>query len=122
MAKRKRTLQGNELVSITHTNEDQGYWYDQFRISMGDCGLGAGDDMGELYRMLQREYGRCKSKIYIDTEGGGAQHIGWYFESREEYADAHRAYFSGAKTYLRGTWATLERATDLPPYETVPVS
>lgn len=119
MKRRKRyVLTGNELVSISHTNESEGHRFSDYRISVRDCGLDEGSPVGDLYRLLRREYGRCKSKVYIDTPDGAA-HIGWYFESREEYEDANRAYFHGDKAYLRGTWARLERATDLPPYEPV---
>lgn len=50
------------------------------------------------FRELQREWGRCKSKVYCDTPTG-ADEIGWYFESRQKYEDAD-------DTYLRGAWIT----------------
>src|SRR6266581_7034903 len=44
------------------------------------------DDMGELYRSLVKEYGKCVSKQYIDINGKSTQ-IGWVFEKRVVYDD-----------------------------------
>jgi len=57
------------------------------------------EDRGELFRSLQQEYGRCVSKIYIDTEEG-TQAIGWVFVKRTPYTDV-------PETYLQETWCTL---------------
>ena len=56
--------------------------------------------VGELFRMLQRTYGRCVSKVYIDLLNGDAQPIGWVFQRRQKYADC-------AETYLQETWVNL---------------
>ena len=65
------------------------------------------DTPGDLYRAMQREYGRCTSKVYIDAEGGPKQ-VGWVFQSRQRYEDA-------PDTYLREVWVTVHEA---PPTKT----
>jgi hypothetical protein len=57
------------------------------------------DDLGMLYRHLQKEYGRCISKIYIDTKDG-AKPVGWVFEKKVRYSDCD-------DTYLQEAWVTL---------------
>ena len=47
------------------------------------------DDLGKLFASLQKEYGRCVSKVYID-EG---QQIGWVFEKKEKFEDVNE-YFT----------------------------
>ena len=53
-------------------------------------------DRGELYRHLQREYGRCVSRMYVDTDRG-AKPVGWVFQGRQQYDDTR-------ETYLREVW------------------
>lgn len=67
------------------------------------------DDTGKLFKSCQREYGRCTSKIYIDTKQGKTLKIGWVFLERDKYQDCN-------KTYLREVWITLH---DGPPTRTV---
>jgi hypothetical protein len=60
------------------------------------------DDRGVLYREMQREYGRCTSKVYIDDpEIGAPKAIGWVFQKRVPYADDPN------ETYLREVWVTV---------------
>ena len=73
-------------------------------------GLGRSDvyetwtpDKGQLYRALQRQYGRCTSKVYIDLPSG-AKSIGWVFVKRQQY-ERH-----STDTYLQETWVTLHKA------------
>jgi hypothetical protein len=56
-----------------------------------------------------REYGRCQSTVYIDTEDG-AKAIGWVFVKRMPYSDAPN------ESYLQETWVTVHEA---PPTRTV---
>ena len=65
------------------------------------------DNRGELFRFCQREYGRCQSKVYIDTEDG-AKLIGWTFLKRQRYDNCN-------ETYLMETWITLHSG---PPTDT----
>lgn len=67
------------------------------------------DNVGELFRHLQSEYGRCKSKVYIDTKTGDTLAIGWVFEKRVKYLDCDGSF-------LQETWITLH---DKPPTKTV---
>jgi len=58
------------------------------------------DNIGKLFRSLQREYGRCVSKCYVDTTEGKTLTIGWVFHKRKRYDDCN-------KTFLLETWVTL---------------
>lgn len=62
------------------------------------------DKTGELYKALQREYGRCLSKVYIDNPDGKIKAIGWVFVKRAKYEDCN-------KTYLQETWVELHDDT-----------
>lgn len=44
-------------------------------------------NMGELYRALVKEYGRCSSKLYIGDVSGKSVQIGWVFQKRVYYSD-----------------------------------
>lgn len=51
------------------------------------------DDIKQLFKALQREYGRCTSKVYIDTPEG-IKPIGWVFEKKMQYTDCKDFYKS----------------------------
>ena len=55
------------------------------------------DNLGELFRANQKEYGRCVSKQYMERRDGSSFQSGWIFEKRSEYTDCD-------KTYLQETW------------------
>lgn len=58
---------------------------------------------GELYRSLQREYGRCEGFMYLGNENDGqVRRIGWVFISRQKYTDS-------PETYLRRVWVEVFR-------------
>ena len=59
------------------------------------------DNIGKLFLNLQREYGRCISKMHIDTPEG-VKNIGWVFEKKTKYTDCDQ-------TYLQETWVTLHK-------------
>jgi hypothetical protein len=46
---------------------------------------------------LQKEYGRCISKVYVDTPDGKAKPVGWVFVKRQRYTDAN-------EFYIQETW------------------
>lgn len=73
--------------------------------SFGESGLyeTAYDKPGDLFRAMQREYGRCISKVYMDRVDGTTQAIGWVFESRDKYQDDD-------ETYLRHVWVTVHNS------------
>lgn len=75
----ERVDDGDEKKAVIY---GEGNWYDV--------------DDNDLYRRLQREYGRCESKIYVDT-ARGARECGWVFVKRVPYDDA-------PGTYLREVW------------------
>lgn len=84
--------------------EDDGKTYGLYRSDpqfFSDTYLSVDEDtpIGDIFRMFQREYGRCVSKVYIDTEDG-VKAIGWVFQKREKYEDSD-------KTYIREVWITL---------------
>lgn len=54
------------------------------------------DNVGELFRCLQREYGRCVGKVYV----GKGTPVGWVFQKKTEYTDC-------PETYLQEVWVTL---------------
>ena len=58
------------------------------------------DEVGRLFRFLQREYGRCSGRQYVDRKDGPAVQTGWVFEKRARYTDC-------AETYLQRTWVTV---------------
>lgn len=114
-------------IRETYTNETKGHqfgqteWYEPWT-----------DDLGRLFRSLQREYGRCMSKVYADPvkpqseraplphtplaerpEYGPPVQTGWYFEKRMRYEDA-RGNDPERDYYTRGVWVQY-RHTDSEP-------
>jgi hypothetical protein len=91
------TLQIQEsFVNVTEGHRyGDSHWYEPYTA-----------DKGALYRALRREYGRCVSRVYIDTDAG-AKAIGWVFVKRVEYDDAHRISDPSKRTYLREVWVSL---------------
>lgn len=81
-----------------YVNETEGY-------SFGNSGVFEtfADTPGELFRSLQREYGKCISKMYRDV-GDKVKTCGWVFQSRQKYEDSRR---NPTKTYIREVWVTL---------------
>lgn len=64
------------------------------------------DHIGELYRRLRDEYGRCTGRVYIDMKSGETHAIGWVFVKRVKYDDCN-------DTYLRETWVTVLESCEL---------
>ena len=62
------------------------------------------DNPGQLYRAMQKEYGRCTGYIYRNTDNPHEpQKIGWVFVKRTQYTDCK-------ETYLQETWITVHTA------------
>lgn len=82
---------------------------DGTRVGLGESGVyDTGRELcesGALYRDLQREYGRCVGKMYVDTDGRTLA-VGWIFQKRRTYDD------SPGETFLAETWCTLHTAPD----------
>ena len=81
-----------EYVQVT--DDDKSY-------RVGDSGIYETftDDIKRLFQSYQREYGRCQSKVYVDTDNG-PRAIGWVFVKRAKYTDSD-------DTYLQETWVSL---------------
>lgn len=93
----EKTLPEGYQLHICHIDEDREMIFSEY-VERDPWP----ETVGDLYRALQSEYGRCTSKVYIDGSDGRPVHVGWYFISRERYQDT-------GEPYLRGTWATVER-------------
>jgi hypothetical protein len=89
------------LISETFINATKGYQfgnsepYEPFT-----------DDTGRLFRSLQREYGRCQSRVYIDTKNG-TKAIGWVFSKVMTYEDARADWSKDQREYVREVWVNL---------------
>jgi hypothetical protein len=57
------------------------------------------ENVGQLFRSLRKDYGRCTGHVYQDTKDGTIA-IGWVFLGRDNYEGESR-------TYLREVWVTL---------------
>jgi hypothetical protein len=70
--------------------------------SLGESGLFEPfiDNILQLFRTFQSEYGKCISKLYIDLPDSDAHPVGWIFEKRVKYSDSK-------ETYLQQVWVTL---------------
>ena len=84
----------NLYVQETYLNATEGHV-----IGESDVYETFTDDPGELYRAMRREYGRCISKVYVDSPNG-PRAIGWVFQARDKYEDT-------GETYLREVWVTV---------------
>jgi len=69
---------------------------------LGDSGLYEPftDNIKELFKNLQCEYGKCISKIYINKNDDSAMPVGWVFQKRVKYDDCN-------EMYILETWITL---------------
>lgn len=72
-----------------------------YRVGKSDLYESFTDNIKRLFLVMMREYGRCISKVYVDTPEG-AKAIGWVFEKRVKYADCN-------ETYIQHTWVTLHK-------------
>jgi hypothetical protein len=68
------------------------------------------EDRGTLFRSLQREFGRCISKVYAETADGDRP-IGWMFQKKEQYTDTGR-YGRPAQYYTHEVWVMLAEVDD----------
>jgi hypothetical protein len=71
------------------------------------------NDTGGLCARLAGEYGRCTSKVYLDTKSRGTIAIGWVFQKKVEYDDAYRYDDKGKREYLREVWVTIMEPCEL---------
>jgi hypothetical protein len=94
-------------IHVTLINETKGYVFLEWseRIDVYDLTENGTPDMGHIYRSFQREFGRCQSSTYIDTDEG-PKRIGWYFVSRQKYEDGTN------DTYLQGAWVSVYKVVE----------
>ncbi len=91
-------------------NETKGH-----RFSSGPWVDSNCDTLGELFRSLSREYGRCVSRMYV----GDGKPVGWVFEKRCEYDDAHRIQDKLARSYIRHVWVCVSAENPHQPLQPV---
>jgi hypothetical protein len=74
----------------------------RFRVLEGEPYESSCDDPGRLFKLMQREYGGCVSKCYLDNvvNPDKPQHIGWVFQKRVKFEDS-------SDTYIQEVWVTL---------------
>lgn len=90
----REVTMSNLFIETVSVNQDIGY-----RINDPEFNETKFDHMGQLYKGLIKEYGRCTSKQYIDVNGKPVQ-IGWVFQKREKYTDCKQ-------TFLMQTWVSI---------------
>jgi hypothetical protein len=87
-------------ICESHINATKGYRFgDDYVYDVSDMYMGEDATVGELFRSFQKEFGRCTSKVYVDTPDG-AKPVGWVFVKREKYEDVN-------EHYIHETWVTL---------------
>jgi len=93
-------------IRESYVNQTKGYrygnsgWYEPYT-----------DHIGSLFLSLQREFGRCVSKVYIDVPvafyPATAKAIGWLFEKKKEHTDC-------SLTYIQETWVEVRKNETIP--------
>ena len=89
-------------LHVSLVNEDKGYVFSEWNEDLKDTWMGEDASIGDIFRACREEYGRCQSKIYVDTDKG-PKAIGWYFVKRDQYQ-------GDDDTYLRGAWVTVSES------------
>jgi hypothetical protein len=91
---------GKVFVSEVCVNKDRGYRFGG--AEPYDTGRTFAQ-LASVFRDLQREYGRCVSRVYLDNpEDEARPHVvGWVFEKRMRYEDAP------AQSYTREVWVSV---------------
>ncbi len=84
------------MIKCSFVNKTKGYIFSQEPFEQT-----AATSRGKLFRQLQKEFGRCVSKIYVDQTDGTIKQIGWTFERMEEYSDNRG---SRRDKYVREVW------------------
>ena len=93
------------FIQETHLNNTENYligespWYEPFT-----------DDLGKLFKSLQKKWGRCTGTSYVDSTNGESQTVGWVFQKRLQYDGAT----SKRDTFLRETWVRYRYGTSPP--------
>ncbi len=87
------------FIQESYLNATDGYIFGESDVY--ECWT---DDVGEIFRNCQREYGGCTGPVFIDDVNGVSRKIGWVFSRTEKYEDSR-------DTYVREVWVTLHEQT-----------
>lgn len=88
------------MIQETYVNKDQDCvfgesgWYEAYT-----------DNRQKLFLNLQKEYGRCESKMYVDLTSGGCREIGYVFLKKMQYERSD-------KFYLREVWVEVREVKE----------
>jgi hypothetical protein len=86
-------------IQETYVNRTENHIYGESAIEETNT-----DNLGVLFRALQKEWGRCESKVYVDTPEG-TKHIGWTFARMSRYEGGR---LKGKDAwYCREVWVTV---------------
>lgn len=80
-------------IQETFVNISKGYICSESEVYKTDF-----DSVNKLFRALNKEHGKCVSKMYI----GEGQHIGYVFQKRQKYDDSK-------ETFLLETWVSFHK-------------
>jgi len=83
------------LIQETYFNKTE-----KHMISESDLYTPFTDDISALFKALQKEHGRCISRVYSDDKDGVPHHVGWIFQKKRKYEDTD-------EYYLQEVWVTL---------------
>ena len=89
-----------ETTYLQEDNDGKRYLIHEEVADLADTYMDEDATVGDIYRASAKEYGRCTSKVYIDTKSRGVIAVGWVFVKRTKYDDSN-------ETYLAETWVTL---------------
>ena len=93
------------VIVTSYVNATEGRMIGEETYPVADSIIADSDNpMGDLYRFGLGEYGRCTGKVYVDRAGDGPAHVGYVFQSRDQYQDSD-------ETYLREVWMCLADET-----------
>lgn len=87
------------MTSETYVNVTEGYQFGSTDRPIEQLA----ESVGELFRDMQQEFGRCIGKMYRDLADGGVIQVGWVFQKRMTYEDSRRPY-TERDFYTREVW------------------
>lgn len=90
------------MITVAYVNATEGHHYGEEPPHEPFT-----EDIGRLFRFALKEWGRCVSKVYVDTVDGKARPCGWVFQKRRRYEDARQGWPKDKAEYLAETWVTL---------------
>lgn len=101
----EKTFPADTVVRLNFENVTEGYGFSAWDEPLADWWLAHKEDddtvsvdVARMFRELQREYGRCTGRVYVDT-ADGAKPIGWHFGRTMQYEDSR-------DEYVRGVWVS----------------